>query len=222
MRIQREYHATTLLLPDGRVLTTAGAGSPALPSPDDGIDVYDPPYLFRGPRPSIDAISATNFAQGDTFQLDVSLAPAVTAVVMIGAQATTHYIDGAVPRRLALAFEQTGGRLDVRAPASAIAAPEGFYNVFVMVDDVPSEGVLVRLDPAAGPIPPDQIGNALRAIKALEMTPTSYGARDRSIRRATTCIARPVSRTWRRRWRPSDRSVRRRHSTTRSGPTSAR
>ena len=34
------------------------------------------------------------------------------------------------------------------------------------MDDVPSEGRLVRLDPAAAPPPPDQIGGALTVVAA--------------------------------------------------------
>ena len=51
-RVGRLYHSVALLLPSGEVLT---AGS----NPDRGDDelrmeIYHPPYLFRGPRPVID------------------------------------------------------------------------------------------------------------------------------------------------------------------------
>lgn len=166
MRIAREYHATTLLLPDGRVLTTAGAGSVGSPSGDTGIDVYSPPYMFRGPRPRIDSISTTTLVRGETFTIDVSFADRVTGVVMRGAQASTHYVDGTIPRALALPFTQIGGQLQARMPAPAIAAPEGYYLLFVMVDDIPSEGRLVRLTAPSTAPPPDTIGGALRVQRA--------------------------------------------------------
>jgi hypothetical protein len=53
-RVPRLYHSIAILMPDGRVIT---AGS----NPERGdeelrIEVYHPSYLFRGPRPVIDAV----------------------------------------------------------------------------------------------------------------------------------------------------------------------
>jgi hypothetical protein len=149
------------------LLVTAGTGLVGQQSsPDTLIDAYSPPYLFRGPRPVIDAISTTTLVRGQRFTMDVSMAPAVTAVVLIGAQAVTHYVDGAVPRRLALSFTQQGSSLDVRVPAAPLAAPSGWYLLFVMVDDVPSDGRLVFVPATAPPASPDAIGAALRVEKA--------------------------------------------------------
>jgi len=49
------YHSTALLLPDGRVLS---AGQ------DDGSlatygEIFSPPYLFKGPRPTITGAPST-------------------------------------------------------------------------------------------------------------------------------------------------------------------
>ena len=63
---------------------------------------------------------------------------------------------------------QNGGRLDVKIPASPIAAPEGWYLLFVMVDDVPSEGRLLRILPPTGTAVRDTIGNALRGVKSAD------------------------------------------------------
>ena len=56
----REYHAVTVLVPDGRVVTTAGTGGPAQPGVSNDVEAFEPPYLFRGIRPRIDAISTTS------------------------------------------------------------------------------------------------------------------------------------------------------------------
>lgn len=57
MTWHREYHAVTVLVPDGRVVTTAGTGGPAQPGISNDVEAFEPPYLFRGIRPHIDALS---------------------------------------------------------------------------------------------------------------------------------------------------------------------
>src|SRR5262249_57578225 len=48
----RLYHSTSLVLPDGRVVV-GGGGS--LPGTIDhrNLEYFSPPYLFKGPRPTI-------------------------------------------------------------------------------------------------------------------------------------------------------------------------
>src|SRR5437773_43882 len=50
--VTRIYHSTTLLLPDGRVLHT-GSGDGAGAVDELSYEIYSPPYLFKGARPSI-------------------------------------------------------------------------------------------------------------------------------------------------------------------------
>ena len=48
----RGYHGTSILLPDGRVLNSGsgdGAGAPG----QLNAEMFSPPYLFAGPRPTI-------------------------------------------------------------------------------------------------------------------------------------------------------------------------
>ena len=56
---QRGYHSTAVLLPDGRVLS-AGAG--------DGNrltgEIYSPPYLFKGGRPTIASVTPSSRRSG--------------------------------------------------------------------------------------------------------------------------------------------------------------
>jgi len=145
----REYHAITLLLPDGRVLTTAGTAQPGLNPPrsvNKDIEAFSPPYLFRGVRPRIDRLSSTRFAHGQTFTIDVSLTDAVTEIVLMGMNAISHWMDGGVPRLLQLDFTQAGGQVNGQIPDDPVTAPLGYYLLFAMVDDIPSIGRIVVID----------------------------------------------------------------------------
>ena len=61
-RVARLYHSVALLVPDGRVIT---AGSnPARKTEELRIEVFWPPYLFAGPRPTCNP-STTEVSYGD-------------------------------------------------------------------------------------------------------------------------------------------------------------
>ena len=84
------YHNVSVLAPDGRVMTTAGAGSSGPFGDDDSVEAFEPPYLFRGIRPRIDSVSSTELEVGGTYSLQVSLTEQVTRVVLLGTRAVTH------------------------------------------------------------------------------------------------------------------------------------
>lgn len=156
----REYHAITLLLPDGRVLTTVGTGQPGLnPPPDTNkhIEAFSPPYLFRGVRPRIDRLSSTRFAHGQRIMIDVSLTNAVTEIVLMGMNAISHWMDGGVPRLLHLNFTQAGGQVSAQIPDDPVTAPMGYYLLFALVDDIPSAGRIVVIDDPPEADPPTVI-----------------------------------------------------------------
>jgi hypothetical protein len=84
MLLPRLYHATALLLPSGQVLT-AGSDSQWNPDPfhvsEYRIERYSPPYLFRGPRPTV--LSApTALRYDDTAHVRYSSADTVASACL--------------------------------------------------------------------------------------------------------------------------------------------
>ena len=145
------YHNVTLLVPDGRVIATGGAGLTANRSfagDDSSIEAFEPPYLFRGVRPRIDSLSTTDLVLGSNFTMNISFAGALTKVVLVSARAVTHWVDGGPQRSLDLNFTQTGAVVTAAVPTDPARALAGYYILFAMVDDIPSVGRIVRVTPA--------------------------------------------------------------------------
>lgn len=155
MRWFREYHATTLLIPDGRVVTTAGTGGPANPGVSNDIEAFEPPYLFRGIRPRIDAISATTLPHGSNVTFSLSRTDRVTGVTLVGTGAVTHWVDGGLPLVVPLSYTHQGSAVTAAIPSDLSVAPAGHYMLFALVDDIPSVGVVVNLrDSVTVGVPP--------------------------------------------------------------------
>jgi hypothetical protein len=195
----RTYHSTAMLLPDGRVLVGGHAPIPTgygfnvtLPglSPNEGRDpsfeVYSPPYLFRGDRPTITGGPA-RIDTGSTFHLALAgegEAAAVAdggSVVLVRNTAITHLVDSDQRAVVLPVVGRQGRTITVQAPPDQAVAPAGPYLLFAnrSTDDgqVPSVGrqVFVDVDPPAAlggelpagadgqatapfvPTPPDQV-----------------------------------------------------------------
>ena len=144
----RGYHSTALLLPDGRVLSSGDDAHPT--SDDDTIELYSPPYLFKGDRPSIDsAPAAVGYDRSFVVGSD---SPGVERAVLMAPSATTHGND-MTQRHVELQVLDTGaGGVTVRSPRHGNLAPPGYYMLFLLDGEgVPSVASWVRLDPAISP-----------------------------------------------------------------------
>ena len=154
--IPRVYHSAALLLPDGRVLSTGGNGVP-----QRDPEIYSPPYLFKGARPTITS-APTSVAYGQSFVVQTDAA-AISKIRMLRLSSVTHafnmsqYINE-------LSFSQTAGDLNVTAPPAPtvgppppVVAPPGHYLLFILNGNgVPSDARIIQLGGTAAPdtIPP--------------------------------------------------------------------
>ena len=138
----RGYHSTAILLPDGRVLSAGGnVGGP-------NAQIYSPPYLFAGARPSI-ASAPTTAGYGQTTFIGTPDAANISQVTLLRAASTTHTNDMS-GRFLRLNFVKTSTGLNVTMPANANLAPPGYYLLFILnATGVPSVGNMVQLSTAA-------------------------------------------------------------------------
>ncbi|MDQ3665648.1 MAG: fibronectin type III domain-containing protein, partial [Acidobacteriota bacterium] len=142
--IYRGYHATALLLPDGRILSAGGDFASA--------ELFSPPYLFKGARPTITS-AATNVGYGQTFFVGTPDATSINKVTWIRLSSVTHTnnMDQRINR---LSFSQAPGGLNVTAPSSMNLCPPGYYMLFILNGSgVPSVAKIVRIEilPPAAP-----------------------------------------------------------------------
>lgn len=151
LAIAREYHAMPILVPDGRVFVVGGEGEPGNEPATSTVEAFSPPYLFRGPRPVIAALSSTTFRRGERFTFDIGNTATPTKVVLMSAIATTHFMDSGTNRYLDLPFTQSGTTVTATVPADPNRSVVGHYILFAMVDDIPSVGKMVRIVLGAPP-----------------------------------------------------------------------
>jgi galactose oxidase-like protein len=141
--ITRGYHATALLLPDGRVIH-AGSGDGAGAPNERNAEIFSPPYLFRGARPGITSIP-DEVSYAGSFRVATPDAGKITHVSFIRLGAVTHAFDQG-QRFQRLRFDADGSGLTVTAPRDPNRAPPGYYLLFILNgDDVPSVGRIIRL-----------------------------------------------------------------------------
>jgi hypothetical protein len=145
-RRPRLYHSSALLLPDGRVLL-AGGGAFGNAKNEQSGEIYSPPYLFKGPRPTVSAAPDT-LHYGQSFSVDTPDASRIAKVSLVRMGSVTHNID-MDQRYMELGKQVQGDGLTIDGPPNANIAPPGYYMVFLVDDQgVPSTGQIVKVDSA--------------------------------------------------------------------------
>jgi hypothetical protein len=147
----RDYHSGGLLLPNGSILTLGG--NPLFGNKDDTqpetfnqeIDVYFPPYMFRGTRPAITAAPKVMKLR-HSYLITVSQASTIQSLRLMRPDNPTHVTD-VNERSVAVKFTQAGnGQLQVTLPASSNLVPPSYYMLFaVNSSGTPSAGYWVQI-----------------------------------------------------------------------------
>jgi hypothetical protein len=131
------YHSSAILLPDATVLLSEDDRTKTVEAAEQHkVQVYSPPYLFRGPRPTLEAPAV--LARGTPFQVRAGAAPGrtIASAVLIAPAAVTHGND-MHQRFVRLPVTVNGAGILATVPVSRALVPPGYYMLFV----IDSEGV---------------------------------------------------------------------------------
>jgi hypothetical protein len=129
--VARNYHSTALLLPDGRVV--ALGSNPADNTFEMQISIYEPPYLFKGDRPTVSGVPAAA-EYGQTISMETT--GDVVEAQLLRPMSVTHQSDPNA-RLVDLPQNTSGGQTTVTIPDNPNVLPPGPY--MLMVTD--SQGV---------------------------------------------------------------------------------
>jgi len=142
--VVRGYHSVAVLLPDGRVLST---GSTSGAQYDNTYQIYSPPYLSNGTRPTITNAPATvNY--GQNFVITTPDASNINSVALIAPTATTHALN-MTQRYVPLNFSIGSGNVTAAAPQNGNLAPPGYYMLVIVSNTgVPSVASWIQIPPA--------------------------------------------------------------------------
>jgi len=139
--VPRLYHSTALLLPDARVLSAGGNGYTQ-------TEIFSPPYLFAGPRPTITSAPATA-AKGQSIFVGTPDATGITGVSWVALPSVTHTNNMHQGFFRSASVTQATGGINIVAPNDP-TVPAGFYMLFLLRNGVPSTSRMVQLGPQSG------------------------------------------------------------------------
>ena len=129
MKVDRLYHSNAILLPDGRVMT---AGSNPMRTMNElRIEIFNPPYLFKGERPQITNV-AENLTYGTPFEIETNQTEDILSVTLIRPTVTTHCVN-VDQRYVGLEFDKVSTNiLKSSVPMNKNILPPGYYMLFII------------------------------------------------------------------------------------------
>jgi hypothetical protein len=148
LKTPRSYHSTAVLLPSAEVLIGGKDflfNLPPYDYPEHRLEVFSPPYLFRGPRPVI-ADAPASMAYAATFSVTWAQAENIASAVLMRPSCVTHSFN--MEQRLVglVMLGSAGNVLTLQSPPNANIAPPGYYLLFLLSEQgVPSTASFVQL-----------------------------------------------------------------------------
>jgi hypothetical protein len=140
----RLYHSTALLLSDGSVLT--GGGGANGPVKNLNAEIFYPPYLYKGARPTLSGAPAVlSLGQTKSFKATVGAGNVIVRLTLLHTGSTTHSID-LEQNFQTLSFTQSGQTLTVQSPANRNYTLPGYYMLFAFAQNgAPSEAKVIKI-----------------------------------------------------------------------------
>ncbi|HEX8182687.1 MAG TPA: galactose oxidase early set domain-containing protein [Candidatus Saccharimonadales bacterium] len=136
--VGRSYHSGSLLLPDGRIIVF---GNDPLYSDKDNtapgkfdqrLEIYTPPQLYRGDRPTLTGGPALQQVQrGQTLSYAFSNASTIRTGRMIPPSSTTH-VTNVEQRSIGVIVKQENDQVTFTLPGDKNLMPNGWYMLFAV------------------------------------------------------------------------------------------
>ncbi|HVL91146.1 MAG TPA: galactose oxidase-like domain-containing protein [Actinomycetota bacterium] len=170
----RTYHNSAVLLADGRILIGGHAPINTLYGPgeqegytsndmhnntgltannlkDSSFEIFEPPYLHRGPRPSITSNVSGIMEWGTERSITTPDAATVDKAILVKMPATTHVTDPDARAIEVRITERLSGAVKIAVPDNAAVAIPGYYYLFLTrtnageAGPTVSNGIVVRV-----------------------------------------------------------------------------
>ena len=186
----RMYHSTAVLLPDGTVLS-AGGGRVAPANDYLSAQIYYPPYLFQGPRPTITSAPAST-SYGASMNIQTPDAASIASVAFIRMGSVTHTFN-TDQRYIPLSFTAGADSLTVQSPSNGNIAPPGYYMLFIVNSSgIPSVASILQLG-GPNPVPTATVPSTATPFPSTTATPTTGPSPVPSSTPTNTPVSAPTS-----------------------------
>ena len=150
--VARLYHSTAVLMPDATVVTAGGNPEGGThvqwdhdPEEEMRLEVFHPPYLFKGPRPVITGAPG-QASYGQSIQIKSPQAGSIRWVSLMRNCVTTHSFDGSQRLVDLEGINRAGTTLTATIPPNRNLTPPGWYMLFIVDNNgIPSVATWIKV-----------------------------------------------------------------------------